>query len=714
MAKSKGGKSKSQGSLVEMLLKRAETIAIVVAVGGLAILLLSGVFEGLSAKNAEEHAKPLVDGAQTIQSRITNGEEKPPPLESWVNQLEPSRIDPSKFVLLNHPFDPAANPNFKRENPQVLGIEKPQVDLIRAPMLGYDVYVDAEGKPWIGVLTKRTVSPNDQNSLKGAMDELLKRKPRRPVAVAAPMGPVGVAPMGVNPMGGGTGANGVPSQTFDANSKREETAIEYIPLDSLDKSKKSPALTLIPLRLSVIQATFPLKRQIEEMQRALRLKSPDQVARFGPVFDGFEVRRQIYGPIGRDGKMPVLQPMDEYKFEEKFAEIIDSRVLGYHLDSGFLPYFLRFEEGLAWPLPRLVPELAGTYPPPLRLDPINAAMDDLRNKNKQEVSPSDLMRRLQQSKGNRITPREIKGGALFKDQVPGLPMDAGPAAAPKPGDPAAPTFEPDHLLVRFVDPDVRPGLTYEYQIRIRMKNPNFKQPTEVSNPSYADHEILYGPWTQISDQVYVPNESFLYGYDTAKYSDEMKKLSSDAAMQRALQPGPNQAVMQVQTWMEQVRAEGSSTREPVGAWVIAEMPVSRGEYIGRKQFLKLPLWSAEAGKFIMRAVPAATLGLRLGKDKEPPHGWLVNFKTESILVDFEGGKVAARVGSRTVSDEAATEILVVRPDGRLLVKNSAEDMKDPDRAERNTAWNKWVQEVEARKESSSGAGTNDFIKPKSQ
>lgn len=706
MAKSKGKSKGSKGGLVEMLLKRAEVIALAIAGGGLAILLLTGVLEGLNAKSSAEHAKPFEDGANRIRTNIKNGGERPDPLPPWTNQLDPKPVPPERFALITPTFEPVGIPSNKRENPQVLGIEKPQVDLVRAPMMGYDVYLDAENKPWIAVLTKRTVGVNDDKILKEMMAELKSRnRGRKPVPPLRPMGPMG--PMG-QPMGLGSGPIGINPSTFDANSKREETAIEYIPLDTLDKTKKNPALTLIPLRLAVVQATFPLKKQIEEMQRALRLQRPEQVAPFGPVFDGFEVKRQIYGPPGRDGKLPVLQPWEPYNFEEKFVEMIDSRALGYHLDTGYLPYFLRFEEGLAWPLPRLVPELAGSYPPQIRLKSITDAIDQLRDKNKTEVSPSDLIKRLQ-GKGqpvNRVMPRDIRGGSLFKEQLPGIASVDPGTPAPKGGEAAPQGVDPEYLLLRFVDPDVRPGLTYEYQIRVRMKNPNFNRPNDVASPSYATHEILYGPWMQIPDQIYVPNESFLYGYDTAKYEASVKEMTNDNALRNALKPGPNQAVVEVQSWMEQIRVEGSGNREPVGAWVVAEMPVSRGEYIGRKQYIKLPLWAAEFGKFVLR--DASSINLRGLKEK--PKGWLVDFSTKSILVDFEGGKINARVGNKSVSDEAATEILVFRPDGRLIVKNSAEDMKDPDREERFKTWEKWTKDVEKLKEST---GTDSgFTVPK--
>ncbi|MDT1107490.1 hypothetical protein, partial [Pseudomonas aeruginosa] len=75
-------------------------------------------------------------------------------------------------------------------------------------------------------------------------------------------------------------------------------------------------------------------------------------------------------------------------------------------------------------------------------------------------------------------------------------------------------------------------------------------------------------------------------------------------------------------------------REPVGAGVVAEMPVGRGEFVGRKQYIKLPLWSAESQQYQLREVGDKVLKGKL----QQPRGWLVDFSTQSVLVDFEGGR----------------------------------------------------------------------------
>jgi len=265
----------------------------------------------------------------------------------------------------------------------------------------------------------------------------------------------------------------------------------------------------------------------------------------------------------------------------------------------------------------------------------------------------------------------------------------------------------EHLLLRFIDCDVQPGITYEYRIRVLMLNPNYGKPGVVSNPEYAkeNYKTLKGPWRQLPDQITVPPEFHLYAYDAAEYRKKIDDAHrSNKALLSLLQAKESQAVVQVQNWMEQVRL--GDRREPVGAWVVAEMPVGRGEYVGKKQYVKLPLWDSAHREYRLREVPEEAIRARPGQKKpEQPLGWLIDFSAppRSVLVDFEGGKVRApKPGGGTIDEDAAVEVLILRPDGKLTVRNSAADMADKERSERNQIWDTWVKTVEQRKPSGGG------------
>ena len=133
-------------------------------------------------------------------------------------------------------------------------------------------------------------------------------------------------------------------------------------------------------------------------------------------------------------------------------------------------------------------------------------------------------------------------------------------------------------------------------------------------------------------------------------------------------------------------------------------------------FSPLMLWGA-------RAVSAPSANARnaailpknpAGKEVAQPKGWLVNFTTRSVLVDFDGGKVTTKssTSSRGVTEDAATELLIVRPDGKLLVKRSDTDDKDDFRQKTVSGWESWIDTVRKRVFTEAGGGMdNEFKRP---
>jgi hypothetical protein len=400
---------------------------------------------------------------------------------------------------------------------------------------------------------------------------------------------------------------------------------------------------------------------------------------------------------------------------------------------------------LAMPLPQLAKDLNVKYPE-IKLKDILDNIKRLEDNSRPKLTQSELAKKL-----TGANPRNELYKPTTSDAAAGFGLDPkqyGPTAGPpNPAMPPGPRPEGmpfggqkfpegygpnggtpvatdiDNFLLRFVDCDAQPGDIYEYRIRLRMLNPNFGQDKLVANPEFAKdtHKILYSPWT-LTGPITVPAESFLYAHDVKAYREKIDaeyppqtnntvepKITAtpeSKAVNHLLQVKDNQAVLQVAAWMAQVRTGIGTQREPVGAWVVAEMPVGRGEFIGRKQFIKLPLWSAVSQQYQLREVGDKVVK----KGLEQPRGWLVDFSTASVLVDFEGGRVKTRTnvkfdekgnvitgGSRLVDEDAATEVLIVRLDGRLVVRSSQTDDLDPNRTAITDVWTKWVKEIEGRK-----------------
>ena len=517
---------------------------------------------------------------------------------------------------------------------------------------------------------------------------------------------------------------------FDGGLQRSDIAIAYIPIEDLDKAaadNKLPAQTVIPLRMIVVNCTIPMKKQLEELKRAMRFQTIDQ-ARPYLKYDGFEVKRKIT-QIRPTGEVVVIQDWANYKYEDKYVELINSRRLSDHVEGTdktnkqgpYLPYFYRYEDSLVMPLPELVPEL-GSYPH-IRLKSIVETIDKLESGRTPKVDPSDLIKRLQQ-KGSRKDLFNLSGasdtgaGDLFGKGGPGGGiMDIGKVGAPGKGGNEAKggglenqqQVNIDELLLRFVDCDVQPGLAYEYQIQLLMVNPNFgpSQIPNVSNPVDTKKRILTSQWIPLPGSLIVPTEDFLYAYDRNAYFSEIaENYKTQKILQGFLQVKENQTVVQAVKWMESIRMEGK--HEPIGGWVVAEIPVGRGDYIGKKTYVKLPLWSSESNQYILREIPGEII--KKAKDQQP-RGWMVDFSSKSILVDFDGGKVTTRTASgRTLPiEEVATEMLIVRSDGKLAVRRSIDDSLDQNRKDLTGIWDGWIKKVEARPTSTgTDTGGNAF------
>ncbi len=772
-------KTKSKIDFKQLLLNKGEYIALGVAGFFLVILLFSGVGKWLSAQDPAKIADGLKTSAKSVHTKISGTQispedEKATVLPPWVtkeNKYPP--VDVLDFPTTGPQFDPIAKPDTKKENPNVFGLQGAnyQVDLTRCSFQAFDIRMDGQGNAQIAVIADKTILKMDETekrrlirNFKKTSERLLeleKRQNSNPIpagpAGVGPGGPGGMGPGGMGPgmgpgrpglggsgsMGpggpGGMGLGGRPGgQGFDTNGQRTEKTIQYIPIEDLDKEMangKIPAMTVIPFEAVIIHAEIPYKKQIEEIKRALRLSSNADAMKWGPIYDGYEVQRKVSRVV--NGQLEEVSGWSPYQFEDTYQEKVNSKKLADTIEGGFLSFFLRYEMALALPLPQLVTEL-GSYPD-IRLENINNTIKKLKESGQKNVQPSDTLERLRGRKPrNEMYQLQSAGDTGASAFYTGL---GGPGAPPKQmsgtgtGTPpalmayrpgmmdssntnSATPVEIDQLLLRFVDVDVIPGLTYEYQIRLRMLNPNFDRPTEVANPVYAKAEVLYSPWVGFLDQITIPPKQFLYAADVATYRKSIEETYANARdpkereLRDRLQVKDNQAVVEICEWKEQVRTD-SGKREPVGAWIVADIPVARGEYIGRKQYVKLPLWSSETKSYVLREI-TSTAGKTGPKEPTQPKGWMVDFSTSTpeILVDFEGGRVQTRLGSKTISEDVDSELLILDPrNGKLTIKKSIVDEADDKRKKIVGLWTKWITEVDKRKEGGGAAGDNFAPKP---
>jgi hypothetical protein len=479
----------------------------------------------------------------------------------------------------------------------------------------------------------------------------------------------------------------------------------------------------------VVNCTIPLKRQLEEVKKAMRLESAE-AARPYTHYDGFEVQRQI-SMILPNKELKVIQPWQKYNYEDKYIEKIHARKMSDYVEltdpnpankvqGEFLPYFVRLDEALVTPLPELIPEL-GSYPP-IRMQPILADIQKLKAAATPPTTTSDLMKRITKQNSRKdiftATTAESSGaaGIYGKSQFNfSGPMNGKSPANGAAGGPAAGVFDNstvdvDHLLLRFVDCDIQPGYAYEYKFQLRLLNPNYNYPAYVSNPADAREQVLLSPWIALEHPLQVSREDFLAPYDYhAYFTQTAETFKKQSYALRMLQVKAGQAVTQQVRWVDSIRMDGK--QEPVGGWVAGAMPVDRGNYIGKKTYIKLPLWSSVQNEFVFRDHTGDS-----AKGKElPKECWPVDFSTQHVLVDFEGGKTVGRTeGGRSLpNEEVAFEMLILTEDGRLMVRRS--DTPDKEGSGPVAMWRKWLEAVKNRPVVAPGSGpSNPFDRPMSK
>jgi hypothetical protein len=255
-----------------------------------------------------------------------------------------------------------------------------------------------------------------------------------------------------------------------------------------------------------------------------------------------------------------------------------------------------------------------------------------------------------------------------------------------------------------VDFTVQPGKTYEYRLQVKMANPNFGR-KDVSNPTFAQEPFIVSEWFQLPAPVHVEPDLFYYAVDQKELEGarEYKGPNPGLVLRR------DEVILQAHRFLPEARQRGGNPIL-VGEWTVAErFKVARGEYVGRNLRVEIPYWKYTLEDYTIahdvttsRRTPgiAVPFGFNSTNQNLP----------EAILVDFDLGRqgydrVVSRVDddvkTRAVSDSAAHEVLLLEPDGRLMLLEGAEDaQKDNDRDKRLHAVRDRVKEVrDAGKES---------------
>lgn len=87
------------------------------------------------------------------------------------------------------------------------------------------------------------------------------------------------------------------------------------------------------------------------------------------------------------------------------------------------------------------------------------------------------------------------------------------------------TAEKRLLLVRFMDFTVERGYTYQYRVRLEMKNPNYLSPLdELEDPSIGTEPTLLSEWSKETPEAFVPEAHRMYVADVESRRGRTEKV----------------------------------------------------------------------------------------------------------------------------------------------------------------------------------------------
>ncbi|MFO0866085.1 MAG: hypothetical protein U0744_15805 [Gemmataceae bacterium] len=294
---------------------------------------------------------------------------------------------------------------------------------------------------------------------------------------------------------------------------------------------------------------------------------------------------------------------------------------------------------------------------------------------------------------------------LFEEKAPkgdaegtgtgSIPMNPGIGMAGSPR-----KLKLQDAMVRFFDPDVHPGKTYRYRIQVRLANPNYGKKQFVAYAALAEFKDLQPSDWQITPDATIPGEHQFYAVD------QMPSQKLQGGSNYEVSKGETVAV-QIHRWIDQF-TDPQGLFHIIGDWAIAErLLVRRGEPIGRLSVMvEVPEWSKAKQAFeIKYSAPPQVKKLPASQKDLARSGIPIDFIAAfppPMLVDFDGGKQEHRFatlpGYPNVKDESAVDVLILGPNGKLIVRNSRID-GNPDlpagkeRQDRVNQWHDRVQEA---------------------
>ncbi len=677
----------------QLMLQKGEKIGMGVALCFMLGLVAVGAVSGINADKPAEIKEDILDKASKIENKLASG---PPVSDPKINsnllkQLNKDVVALKPYLYETDNFVKTGLEDDKRKNPDVLTPSQFEVEVIRAAVR-VPMVQPQQNHLRVYVLKPKIAPKQEESKLPPQVQQFLKNFQGNKSQLKRFMLYNRHVPGMVEEY----------KKMFANNADQDKYDLELVDAAKLDEMKDVQlATTVQPQRMVIVTAAFPYLEQVAAYTRALnqpldKLSASKELPQFLPL----NVERRTLDARGK-----VKEPWRPLDLVSNYnAVFLYNRLIGTEEEDPALPKVL-FRHGLVMARPKLV---RGEYGA-VGLEKIKSTV--------KKISQGASTLRVASSPLERINNFDPFGQAEMKEGE----KETKPAPQTNPNEPEKKEEAvPDYCLVRFIDTDekLKPGMTYEYRIQIRVVNPNHgKDKKELAYPSLADPEELTSPWwpkegSKQTIRATIEPEFYYYGTELDDKARQMKEK-----MDPNLVNNKEVTYLQAHRWLERVRVNPNSASPPmpVGDWSVCDIPVRRGEYIRRTEPVDLPIWSPTGQAFRLAVAPPPPKGTGFTKAR-PTSGIPVDFEPRGtepdLLVDFEGGKVqqsfrpSEKGRTITIREEAAVEYLILRADGTLIVRNSRTDAKDAARKERYDRWKKMVDEARTGKPAGKG-GSND-------
>jgi hypothetical protein len=669
----------------QFMLQKGEWVGLGIAAVIMLPVLGLGMMKILTSRNPASNAQGLEQMTKSVEQLIKDA--KPPadaaePPKEFFTNVTYDPVDPVAYNTPVNWFIPSTLEDTRRRSPEILPPGEFHADVVRAGMMRH--ILDASGKRVMVLSQKPLLVVRDRKTKKiYKLDQKLAGAGSsygRGMPPGVPGGERG-GPSGAPGMSPGVGTGGLASTSYQDIEKVGTSQDVRL------------AEEIYPLRMVVVNGTFPFRQQMEEFRRALKKHSLEELfAVLGTEeanwqFLGFKIQRHVLYPDGRE-----KTPWQDYDAElnARFAGIFAAAV-DYEKEE---PDYYKYEGILNKGLVMVRPQLDRGQYPKVELESIKNTISKL---DKESQGPemkrplSDLARKLKKQGVNIYDPlnpliseeEEEANKAAQPNQPP--PDSSDKKSEKKDTDADAELLIPDKALVRFIDVNVEPGLAYEYRIKVKMANPNYHQKKNLAYAGLAEKkEIEASEWTLVP-KVEVPQDIYYYVMDE--------------------KPDREQATVQIHRWVDYLLKDPQkgNTSTPLGDWTIAEkLPVRRGEYMGRLLGTKVPVWNIEKEDYELAVNPKNRNDQKIQVDYTVRTSRALD---PALLVDYQGGKdFQDRLETRTADnkprstlavDTVPVQMLILTPEGRLVVRNYQDDNSNEERVARHKAWKDWINEVQS-------------------